>query len=236
MAGIHEHGVIDAIAEHPQLGWALILIEDRPWTDLPTQLDDLDKKLAAYSQFILDGQFYDVQPEAAGLPVSLVLRTQDAPAAAIEAVERTQRIVNEALAEQPPRDLVELATRLLSSTIGRLKPTDNGFTAFVVAVAADGAESRTDFATTTLEDSVREAWNYVETLAGSHHAAIVFDGFLNVGDERRQSAFAYVAATGADRSFRFAQAYGTQGSVFKRVAALGPVTLISADEPLVLGQ
>ena len=233
MAGIHEHGVIDAIAEHPQLGWALILIEDRPWTDLPAQLDDLDKKLAAYSQFILDGQFYDIQPEAAGSPVSLVLRTQDAPAAAIEAVERTQRIVNEALAEQPPRELVELATRLLSSTIDRLKPTDNGFAAFVVAIAPDGSESRTNFATDTLEQSVRDAWEYIETLADSHQTAIVFDGYLNVGDEHRQSAFAYVATTGTDRSFRFAQSYGTQGSIFKRVAALGPVTLISADEPLV---
>jgi hypothetical protein len=235
MAGIHEHGVIDAIAEHPQLGWALILIEDRPWTDIPAQLDDLDKKLAAYSQFILDGQFYDIQPEAAGSPVSLVLRTQDAPAAAIEAVERTQRIVNEALAEQPPRELVALATRLLDATIGRLKPADNGFAAFVVSVAADGSESRTDFGTATLEGSVREAWTYVETLTDSVHAAIVFDGYLNVGDERVQSAFAYVATTGAARSFRFAQYYGVHGSVFKRVAALGPVTLISADEPLVRG-
>jgi hypothetical protein len=234
MAGIHDHTVIDALAEHPEHGHALVILDDLPWTDKDAKLADLSAKLATYEEFVLDGQYYEVAPEAEGSGVSIVLQsTTQPPAEAFDAVARTERIINEALRERPSRAQVELATRLLESTVQKLKPADEGFAAFVVSVDADGAENRTTFVAETFEAGVRDAWTHVETLEHSAITAIVFDGYLKVAGERTSTAIAFVGVTGADRSFRFALSYGVQRGILKRVVARGPVQLLSTDEPLV---
>ena len=64
--------VIDFVARHPKTDdTLLVMVEVRDWNSSPIATQQLDTKLAAYSEFILSGALARQFPEAANRPVRI---------------------------------------------------------------------------------------------------------------------------------------------------------------------
>jgi hypothetical protein len=67
MAGVHEPNLIDLVSHHAESGeFALIMIEQRPWSDSTEQLAQLREKINTYAMFALDEGLLRMYPESAG--------------------------------------------------------------------------------------------------------------------------------------------------------------------------
>jgi hypothetical protein len=80
MTGIHESEVIDLIAEDSDGNALLVIVQQDPWTDLPTQAEQLKAKINTYAQFALDGGLVGNHPHLADRPIMIRLDcSQDPP-------------------------------------------------------------------------------------------------------------------------------------------------------------
>src|SRR6266516_7036604 len=71
---VKQPDVIDFVARDPKTGDALlVMVEVRDWNSSPIAAQQLDTKLAAYSEFILSGALARQFPEAANRPVRIQL-------------------------------------------------------------------------------------------------------------------------------------------------------------------
>ena len=71
---VRQPDVIDFVARDPNTGDALlIMVEVRDWNSSPIATQQLDTKLAAYSEFILSGALARQFPETANRPVRIQL-------------------------------------------------------------------------------------------------------------------------------------------------------------------
>ena len=74
MAGVHEPNVIDLVTHLPSTGeYALIMVEERPWTNSHVQLQQLRDKINTYAMFALDEGLLRAYPQSAGHPVRIQL-------------------------------------------------------------------------------------------------------------------------------------------------------------------
>jgi hypothetical protein len=82
VAGIHEPNVIDLVTHDPSSDeYKLIMIEERPWSDAPEQLEQLSEKINNYAVFVLDEGLLRAYPEAAGHPLCIQLDYPTRPSA-----------------------------------------------------------------------------------------------------------------------------------------------------------
>ena len=80
MAGVHEPNVIDLVTHDPTTGeYALIMVEERPWTDSPEQLAQLGEKINNYAMFALDEGMLRAYPQSAGHPLRVQLDCANTP-------------------------------------------------------------------------------------------------------------------------------------------------------------
>lgn len=59
--------------------YKLIMVEDRPWSGAPEQLEQLREKINNYAMFVLDEGLLRSYPEAAGHPVCIQLDCVSTP-------------------------------------------------------------------------------------------------------------------------------------------------------------
>lgn len=82
MAGVHEPNVIDLVTHDPARDeYKLIMIEGRPWSDAPEQLEQLGEKINNYVMFVLDEGLLRAYPETAGHPLCIQLDCVTPPTA-----------------------------------------------------------------------------------------------------------------------------------------------------------
>jgi hypothetical protein len=81
MAGIEDADTIDVAAYDPKTDeYVLIMIESRPWNQLPEQLLQLREKVNNYVVFALDEGLVTAYPEAANKAICIQLDCVEAPA------------------------------------------------------------------------------------------------------------------------------------------------------------
>jgi hypothetical protein len=90
MAGIHESEVIDLIAEDSDGNALLVIVQQDPWTDLPTQAEQLKAKINTYAQFALDGGLVGNHPHLADRPITIRLDCSQDPPPVIRDVLTTE--------------------------------------------------------------------------------------------------------------------------------------------------
>ncbi|WP_146843994.1 DUF6572 domain-containing protein [Cellulomonas composti] len=72
--------MIDLVTYDAATGeYALIMIEERPWTDSPEQLAQLSEKINNYAMFALDEGLLRAYPQSAGHPVRIQLDCTGVP-------------------------------------------------------------------------------------------------------------------------------------------------------------
>lgn len=80
MDGLHEPNVIDLVTEDPVTGeYAVIMVEERPWTDSHEQLTQLREKINNYAMFVVDEGLTRAYPQSAGHPIRIQLDCDDPP-------------------------------------------------------------------------------------------------------------------------------------------------------------
>ena len=80
MPGVEDATMVDTIGRDKDTGaYSLLLTEYRPWNSVPDQLKQLVVKTANYIQFVKNGELVENFPEAAGLPVTIVIGYYDEP-------------------------------------------------------------------------------------------------------------------------------------------------------------
>lgn len=80
MSGLRDPNKLDLITRDSASGeYALIMVEDRPWTDSPEQMSQLSDKINNYAVFVLDEGLTRAHPESVGAPVRIQLDCVDAP-------------------------------------------------------------------------------------------------------------------------------------------------------------
>ena len=82
MAGVHETNVIDLVTHDPSRDeYKLIMIEERPWSEAPEQLEQLSEKINNYAMFVLDEGLLRAYPETAGHSLCIQLDCATPPTA-----------------------------------------------------------------------------------------------------------------------------------------------------------
>jgi hypothetical protein len=82
VAGVHETNVIDLVTHDPSRDeYKLIMIEERPWSEAPEQLEQLSEKINNYAMFVLDEGLLRAYPETAGHSLCIQLDCATPPAA-----------------------------------------------------------------------------------------------------------------------------------------------------------
>jgi hypothetical protein len=82
VAGIHEPNVIDLVTHDPSRDeYKLVMIEERPWSDSPKQLEQLSEKINNYAMLVLGEGLLRAYPETAGHPLCIQLDCATAPTA-----------------------------------------------------------------------------------------------------------------------------------------------------------
>jgi Family of unknown function (DUF6572) len=80
MPGVEDATMVDTIGRDKDTGeYKLFLTEYRPWNSEPEQLQQLVVKAANYIQFVKNGELIKQVPEAAGVPVTIVIGYYDVP-------------------------------------------------------------------------------------------------------------------------------------------------------------
>lgn len=76
---VNEPSIVDAIGIDPQTANVMLAISDHlPWTD-PEHFSTLERKLAAYVDFVESGQLLESYPEAIGRAVGIQVIHQHEP-------------------------------------------------------------------------------------------------------------------------------------------------------------
>jgi hypothetical protein len=79
-SGVRNPNAVDLVTHDPKTGeYIVIMIEDRPWSDSPEQLDQLLAKINNYVHFIEDGGLSQRFPQAEGKPVRIQLDCNNTP-------------------------------------------------------------------------------------------------------------------------------------------------------------
>jgi hypothetical protein len=82
VAGVHETNVIDLVTHDPSRDeYKLIMIEERPWSEAPEQLEQLSEKINNYAMFVLDEGLLRAYPETAGHSLCIQLDCATPPTA-----------------------------------------------------------------------------------------------------------------------------------------------------------
>lgn len=78
--GLHEPNVIDLVTQNAATGeYALIMIQQQPWTDAAEQLAQLGEKINDYAMFALDEGLLRAYPQSADHPVRIQLDCTGVP-------------------------------------------------------------------------------------------------------------------------------------------------------------
>jgi hypothetical protein len=71
-SGVRNPNVVDLVTHDPKTDeYIVIMIEDRPWSDSPEQLDQLLAKINNYVHFVEDGGLVQNFPQAQGKAVRI---------------------------------------------------------------------------------------------------------------------------------------------------------------------
>ena len=87
MPGVEDATMVDTIGRDNTTGeYKLLLTEYRPWESVPGQLLQFVVKAANYIKFIRNGELVTHVPDAAGLPVTIIIGYYKEPTPAAQAV------------------------------------------------------------------------------------------------------------------------------------------------------
>jgi len=83
-AGVRFPKTIDLVTKTPDGKCSLKMIEDRPWSSLDLQMQELQDKINHYVEYVVGGQLTRDFPSVARLPVEIVLQCTAAPPPDVE--------------------------------------------------------------------------------------------------------------------------------------------------------
>ncbi len=87
MPGVEDATMVDTIGREKDTGeYMLLLTEYRPWNSVPDQLKQLVLKTANYIQFVKNGELVKNIPDAAGVPVTIIIGYYEDPTPEAQAV------------------------------------------------------------------------------------------------------------------------------------------------------
>lgn len=86
MPGLENPNMVDVVAQDPDGEIAVVMVETRPWTANPDQVEQLKQKINAYAHYVLDGTLTQHYPQAADKPVRIQLDCPEPPTSDIAAL------------------------------------------------------------------------------------------------------------------------------------------------------
>lgn len=79
-SGVRNPNIVDLVTHDPKTNeYAVIMVEDRPWSDSPEQLDQLLAKINTYVHFVEDGELVQNFPQAKDKAVRIQLDCNSLP-------------------------------------------------------------------------------------------------------------------------------------------------------------